>query len=56
MKETLKQISNLVDRLENNVEAYRNDAHNKTQLRIKSIDPFLEPSNWNGENETEELP
>jgi hypothetical protein len=52
MKEALKQISDLVERLERNIEAYRNDAHNKSQLRIKFIDPFFKALSRNGENKT----
>ena len=34
MKEALKQISNLVERFERNIEAYHSPAYNETQLRI----------------------
>jgi hypothetical protein len=41
-EDALKQISNLVERFERNIEAYRNPAYNETQVRIEFIDPFLE--------------
>jgi type I restriction-modification system DNA methylase subunit len=46
MKETLKQISNLVERFERNIEAYRSPAYNETQLRREFIDPFFEALGW----------
>jgi len=33
MKETYRQISNLAERFERNIEAYRSPAYNETQLR-----------------------
>jgi hypothetical protein len=46
MKEALKQVSGLVDRFQQNIEAYRNPAYNETQLRIEFIDPFFEALGW----------
>ncbi len=42
MKESLKQVSSLVERFERNIGAYRSPAYNETQLRIEFIDPFFE--------------
>ena len=46
MKEASKQISDLVERFERNIEAYRSPAYNETQLRIEFIDPFFEALGW----------
>jgi type I restriction-modification system DNA methylase subunit len=50
MKEALKQISNLVERFERNIEAYRSPAYNETQLRREFIDPFFEALGWDVTN------
>jgi type I restriction-modification system DNA methylase subunit len=50
MKETLKQISNLVERFERNIEAYRSPAYNETQLRREFVDPFFEALGWDVTN------
>ncbi|MGA2468051.1 MAG: N-6 DNA methylase [Thermodesulfobacteriota bacterium] len=50
MKETLKQISNLVERFERNIEAYRNPAYNETQLRREFVNPFFEALGWDVTN------
>lgn len=50
MKESLKQISNLVDRFERNIEAYRSPAYNEAQLRSEFIDPFFEALGWDVTN------
>src|SRR5512136_465873 len=50
MKEILKQISNLVERFERNIEAYRSPAYNETQLRIEFIDPLFEALGWDVTN------
>jgi len=50
MKEALKQISNLVERFQRNVEAYRSPAYNETQLRREFIDPFFEALGWDVAN------
>jgi hypothetical protein len=42
MKESLKQISDLVQRFQRNIEAYHSPAYNETQLRIEFVDPFFE--------------
>ena len=50
MKEALKQISNLIERFERNIEAYRNPAYNETQLRREFVDPFFEALGWDVTN------
>jgi len=50
MKETLNQISNLVERFERNIEAYHSPAYNETQLRREFIDPFFEALGWDVAN------
>jgi hypothetical protein len=50
MKEALKQVSSLIDRLQRNIEAYRSPAYNETQLRIEFIDPFFEALGWDVTN------
>ena len=45
-EDALKQISDLVERFERNIEAYRNPAYNETQLRREFIDPFFEALGW----------
>jgi hypothetical protein len=53
MKEALKQVSSLVDRFQQNIEAYRNPAYNETQLRIEFIDPFFEAPGWDLTNKAQ---
>ena len=50
MKESLKQISDLIERFERNIEAYRSPAYNETQLRREFIDPFFEALGWDVAN------
>jgi hypothetical protein len=50
MKEALKQVSFLVERFQQNIEAYRNPAYNETQLGIEFIDPFFEALGWDVAN------
>lgn len=50
MKEALKEISNLVERFERNIDAYRSPAYNEAQLRIEFIDPFFEALGWDMAN------
>ena len=38
VKEALKQVSLLVERFQQNIEAYRNPAYNETQLRMEFSD------------------
>src|SRR4030043_831061 len=50
MKEVLRQTSNLIDRFQRNIEAYRSPAYNETQLRIEFIVPFFEALGWDVAN------
>jgi type I restriction-modification system DNA methylase subunit len=50
MREASRQISNLVERFERNIEAYRSPAYNETQLRREFIDPFFEVLGWDVAN------
>ncbi|OGP87526.1 MAG: restriction endonuclease subunit M [Deltaproteobacteria bacterium RBG_16_48_10] len=50
MKEALHPISNLVERFERNIEAYRSPAYNETQLRREFVDPFFEAFGWDVTN------
>ncbi len=50
MEEALKQVSSLIDRFQQNCEAYRSPAYNETQLRIEFIDPFFEALGWDINN------
>jgi type I restriction-modification system DNA methylase subunit len=50
VKEALKQVSLLVERFQQNIEAYRNPAYNETQLRIEFVDPFFEALGWDVAN------
>jgi len=50
MEEALKQISNLVERFERNIDAYHSPAYNETQLRREFIDPFFEALGWDVAN------
>jgi type I restriction-modification system DNA methylase subunit len=50
MKEALKQISDLVERFQRNIEAYHSPVYNETQLRIEFIDPFFEALGWDVTN------
>jgi type I restriction-modification system DNA methylase subunit len=50
MKEPLKQISNLVERFQRNIDAYHTPAYNETQLRREFVDPFFEALGWDVTN------
>ncbi len=50
MKEALKQISNLVERFQRNIDAYHSPAYNETQVRIEFVDPFFEALGWDVTN------
>jgi predicted type IV restriction endonuclease len=50
MKESLKQISNLVERFQRNIDAYHSPAYNETQLRIEFVDPCFEALGWDVTN------
>jgi len=46
-----KQIEELVERFERNVESYRSGGYNETQLRREFIDPFFKALGWDVDNE-----
>jgi type I restriction-modification system DNA methylase subunit len=50
MKNALAQLSDLVDRFDRNIEAYRNSAYKEAQLRAEFIDPFFEALGWDVTN------
>lgn len=45
-----KEISELVKRFSNNLEAYKSGHYNETQLRVEFIDPFYEVLGWDVNN------
>ncbi|MGR3310645.1 MAG: Eco57I restriction-modification methylase domain-containing protein [Candidatus Brocadiales bacterium] len=51
MLEVPKQIIDLVERFERNIEAYRSQGYNETQVRSEFINPFFEALGWDVTNE-----
>ncbi len=47
-----KEIVDLVERFERNLDAYRSDAYNETRLRREFIDPFFRALGWDVDNES----
>ena len=45
-----KQLEELIERFERNVESYSNQAYNETQVRREFIDPFFEALGWDVAN------
>ncbi len=45
-----KQLEELVERFERNIESYSNQAYNETQVRREFIDPFFEALGWDVAN------
>jgi predicted type IV restriction endonuclease len=43
-------VQSLVDRFDQNLNAYRSGAYNETQIRIEFIDPFFEALGWDVHN------
>ena len=41
-----KEVLDLVERFERNLEVYRSDAYNETRLRREFIDPFFGGLGW----------
>ena len=41
-----KQLEELIERFERNIESYSNQAYNETQVRREFIDPFFEALGW----------
>ncbi len=46
-----REIEELVERFERNVESYRSGRYNETQLRREFIDPFFKALGWDVDNE-----
>src|SRR4030065_19942 len=46
-----KEIVDLVERFERNLDAYRSGRYNETQLRREFIDPFFKALGWDVDNE-----
>ncbi len=51
MLEVPKQIIDLVERFERNIDAYRSQGYNETQVRREFVDPFFESLGWDVTNE-----
>ena len=50
MSDIPAKISGLIETFECNIEAYKADRYNETQLRREFIDPFFEVLGWNVAN------
>src|SRR5690348_13854888 len=50
MRQAPLVIDNLVTRFEQNIDAYRKQGYNETQLRRKFLDPFFEALGWDVSN------
>ncbi|MCX5802614.1 MAG: type I restriction endonuclease, partial [Proteobacteria bacterium] len=46
------EIANLIERFEQNKDAYKSSQYNETQLRREFLDPFLEALGWDVENKS----
>jgi Eco57I restriction-modification methylase/TaqI-like C-terminal specificity domain len=49
--DALKQVTELVERFERNLDRYKNGAYNETQVRREFLDPFFEALGWDVQNE-----
>ena len=47
-----KQLEELIERFERNIESYSNQAYNETQVRREFIDPFFEALGWDVANKS----
>ena len=47
-----KEVVDLVERFDRNVDAYRSEAYNETRLRREFIDPFFKALGWDIDNES----
>jgi len=47
-----KEIVELVDRFNRNLDAYRSDEYNEARLRREFIDPFFRALGWDVDNES----
>jgi hypothetical protein len=50
MRYSLKQISNLIERFQCNIEAYHSPVYNKNQLRREFVDPLFGALSWDVTN------
>ena len=41
-----KQINELIERFDRNIESYRNQVYNETHVRREFVDPFFEALGW----------
>jgi type I restriction-modification system DNA methylase subunit len=46
-----KDVLRLIERFDNNIDAYRSGRYNETQVRIEFIDPFFKALGWDINNE-----
>ena len=47
-----KEVVDLVERFDRNLDAYRSDAYNETRLRREFVDPFFKALGWDIDNES----
>jgi len=45
-----KQVTELVQRFKDNIEAYKSGTYNEAQVRVEFIDPFFEALGWDVHN------
>jgi len=50
MEKSKESLSKLVERFDDNIDAYRNASYNETQVRREFIDPFFEALGWDVAN------
>lgn len=50
MAEPPLQVKELIDRFDQNFEAYHSQAYNETQVRLEFINPFFEALGWDVTN------
>ena len=50
MSGTPKQINELIERFDRNIESCRNQAYNETPVRREFVDPFFEALEWDVTN------
>lgn len=51
MTQTLKIITDLVQKFERNITEYRNPKYNETLIRVEFVNPFWKALGWDVENE-----
>lgn len=50
MDELLSQVKKLIERFDQNIEAYRSPSYNETQVPLEFINPFFEALGWDVTN------